>query len=178
MKAALYFSEQNSFLYRWTGGSRVYFRGKRRRIRRTQRLGFRLGGRLKFVRVQKVYIRGRYRVMKRFGKKWYVRVLRKWCRLVRGNKKWYYKYKRRWEKIRPVRLSLRILRRYYSIRPRGRKSYIVRIRGRRKRIVQKPVRFIRVGSKIMRVRRRGRRITVHYGRKRWSRPVKVIRFRK
>ena len=164
------------FLYCWTGGSVVYFRGKRRRIRRTQRLGVRLGGRLQFIRVQKIYIRGGYRVMKRLGRNWYVSLFRKW-RLLKRGKKWYYKYKRGWRRIKRVRLLSRILRRYYSIRPRGRKGYIVRIRGRRRRIVQKPVRYIRVGSKVMRVRRRGRRVILRYGKTRRSRPLKVIRFR-
>lgn len=164
----------NSCPYFHTGRTIVYYRRKRYRIRRLGRYTIRWRGRTKPLRVLKIYIRGRYRLMKRRGRWWQVYLRRRWCRLIRG-RRWYYRYGRRWVIIRRVRLSARIVRRTYRIRPRGRKLY-VRF-GRRLRLIKtRFVRFINYRRRRLIVKRRGRRVVLLYRGKR-SRPLKVKRFR-
>ena len=164
----------NSLPFSHTGRTIVSFRRKRYRINRTLRFTIRWRRKIRRLRFTKAYIKGRYRLMRRVGNMWKVKIYRQWCRVLPG-KHWYYYYRRRMFRIGHLRLTARIARRTYRLRLRRRKLY-ARI-GRRLRLV-KPrfVRYIRVGRRRVPVKRRGRIYIIRRG-KRW-RGLRIIkRFR-
>lgn len=125
----------------------------------------------------KIYIRGRYKPLRRRRGLLMVRLTRKrWVRVIRGKRAWYYINKGRMTKVKSVRLTARVGRRTCRIRPRGRRLY-ARIGRSLRRIKTRFIRFIRYGKKRLRVKRRGKKVIV--GRRgKWTRPLRVKRFRK
>ena len=164
----------SSLPFSHTGRTIVSFRRKRYRINRTLTFTIRWGRKIRPLRFSKVYIRGRYRLMRRVGKMWRVKIKRQRCRVLPG-KQWYYLYRGVMITIGHPRLTARIARRTYRIQLRRRKLY-ARIGRRLKLVKLRFVRYIRVGRKRVPVKRRGRRYIIRRG-KRW-RGLRIIkRFR-
>lgn len=162
-------------LFASTGRTKVFYRGKGYRIRRVRRYGLIWRRRVRPLTTLRIYIRGKYRPLRKRRRLWYTRIKRRWVRVIRGKRIWYYRYLKRWIKIKRVRLSARVGRRTCRIRPRGRKLY-ARIGRRLRRLKTRFIRFIRYKGKRLRIRRRGRRVSV-YRRRKWSRPLRVKRYR-
>ena len=161
------------FLSASTGRTIVFYRGRRYPIKRRAKLMLIYRRRLTPVTMW-IYIRSRYRRLKRRGRYWGVRLRRGWRRVIRGKRTWYYRYSKRWLKIRPVRLSARVGRRKCRIRRRGRRLY-ARIGRHFRRVKTHFTRFIRVGRKLLRLKRRGRKVVFLQNGK-WTR-LRLKRFR-
>ena len=158
-----------------TGRTIVSFRRKRYRINRTLRFTIRWRRKIRHLRFPKAYIKGRYRLMRRVGNMWQVKIYRRSCRVLPG-KHWHYLYRGRMFRIGHLRLTARIARRTYRIRLRRRKLY-ARIGRRLKLVKLRFVRYIRIGRRRVPVKRRGRRYIMRIGKK-WRGRLRIIkRFR-
>ena len=165
----------DTILFVSTGRTKVFYRGRGYRIRRVRRYGLIWRRRVRPLTTLRIYIRGKYRLLRKIGRLWYTWIKRRRVRVIRGKRIWYYRYLKRWIKIRRVRLSARVGRRTCRIRPRGRRLY-ARIGRRLRRLKTRFIRFIRYKGKRLRIKRTGRRVRV-YLRKKWSRPLTVKRYR-
>lgn len=158
------------------GRTLVVYHGRRKPIIRRPILGLTWKRRVRPLLRLTVYVRGRYRPLKRRGRYWYTFISPRWVRVIRGKSVWYYRSRNRWLKLKPVRLSARVGRRRCSIRPRGRKLY-ARIGRRYKRVKTRFIRYVRFKGKRFIVKRRGRKVIL-FRKGRRTRPLAVVRSRK
>ena len=141
------------------------------------------GGKFKIIRRFKLFVEGRFRTLIRKRHRWIVKIKGRPCTVIRGGR-WYYKYGGRILRIKPVRLSAFISRRYVSIRKVGRKLMTrPRVRGRRRLI--RPVRLNYVRSqrtrrlRLIRLRKRGNKFIARIkGKRRWGKARRVYKIRK
>ena len=137
----------------------------------------RVGGRTKSIRHLYMRFRGKWWSFRFKGRRREIRYRGRWAKIVKLRRYWYIRYRRRWIKIRRFSLKVRIHRRTYGlIRPRGRRLYL-RYRGRTKRVKRKFVRYIRCRGRRLRVKRKGMRVILRLGKRKWTRRLRVKRYR-
>ena len=136
----------------------------------------RVGGRTKPLRRLYMRLRGKWWLFRFKGRRRFIRYRGRWAKIVKLRRYWFIRYRRRWIKIRSFSLKVRIHRRAYGLLPRGRRLYL-RFRGRQKRVKRKFVRFIRCRGRRLQVKRKGKRVILRLGKRKWSRRLRVKRYR-
>ena len=167
------FSQNMTVPFSFEGRTRVFYRGRSYQFLRKQEYVINFRGLERPILNLWLFVRGKFRPMRRKRRNWVIRIGRRWRRVIKGRITWYYKLNARWMKIRRVRLRTRVGGRTRPIQIRRRRMY-VRIGRSFKRIRPKFKRFIRYRKRLLTVRRTGRRVVIRRGRG-WSRPLRVRR---